>query len=142
MLDPGEEVVYQAQVHWGVFLPTIGVITVILLLTLAPLGTIGYGVATVLYLIVLPGTAAHALSIFFNTELEVTQNQMAAATGLIVRTFRVLDRDDIQAVGVYQGWLGKLFGYGRMSFICRDGFGFKVPGIVDPEGVRKILSTR
>ncbi|BAU56728.1 membrane-flanked domain [Halorhodospira halochloris] len=142
MLEEDEEVLYQAEVHWGVFIPTIVVATLILIFTLAPLGTIGYGIATILYLIVLPGTAAHSLSVFFNTELEVTQYSLIAATGLIVRTTRLFARDDLQAVGVQQGLLGKILGFGKISFICKDGYSFKVPGIVDPEGLRQIIMRR
>lgn len=139
-LEPGEEIVYQGEVHWGIFMPTILVLTATLLLVIAPLHTTGYVLATILYLIVLPGTAAYALSVFFNTELELTQRKLLVSTGLIVRTNRVLDRDHIKAVGVHQGWLGKVLGFGRMSFVCHDGSGFKVPGIVDPEGLRQIIS--
>ncbi|MBK5936385.1 MAG: PH domain-containing protein [Halorhodospira halophila] len=137
--DPGEPIVYQAEVHWGVFLPTILVLTATLLLVLAPLGTFGYVLATILYLIVLPGTAAHSLSIFLNTELELTPNKLIAGTGLIVRTARVFEREHIQAVGVYYGWMGRILGYGRLSFVCKDGTSFKVPGIVDPDGLRHIV---
>lgn len=139
MLEPYEEIVYQADIHWGVFLPTILVLTVTLLLAVGPFGTVGYVIATVLYLIVLPGTAAYALSTFLNTELELTPQKLIVGTGLVVRTTRVLERDRIQAVGVYQGWTGRVLGYGRLSFVCKDGSGFKVPGVVDPEGVRQII---
>jgi len=137
--DPNEPIVYQAEVHWGVFLPTILVLTATLILALAPLGTVGYVVATILYLIVLPGTAAHSLSVFFNTELELTPSKLIAGTGLIVRTSRVFEREHIQAVGVYYGWLGRILGFGRLSVVCKDGTNFKVPGIIDPDGFRHIV---
>lgn len=139
MLDEKDQVLYQAEVHWGVFIPSIIVITLVLIFTLAPMGTLGYGVATILYLIILPGTAAQALSVFFNTELELTQYNLVAATGLIIRTIRVFERDELQAVGIQQNWLGQIFGYGKISFICKDGYSFKVPGIIDPEGIRQII---
>ncbi|MFP4183558.1 MAG: PH domain-containing protein [Halorhodospira sp.] len=139
MLDPGEPIVYQAEIHWGVFVPSILVLTATLLLILAPLGAIGYVLATILYLFVLPAMGAHALTIFLNTELELTPHKLIAASGLIARTARVLKRNHIQAVGVHQGWFGKLLGFGRVSFVCRDGTGFKVRGVVDPEGVRQMI---
>ncbi len=138
-LEASEEIVYLGEVHWGVFLPTILVLTLVLLLVVAPLGTTGYVLATILYLVVLPATAAYALSVFFNTELELTPSKLLVSTGLVVRTSRVLERKDLQAVGVNQGWLGRALGYGRVSFVTREGSSFKVPGIVDPEGLRHIL---
>ncbi|MBK1726735.1 PH domain-containing protein [Halorhodospira neutriphila] len=138
-LEPGERIVYQAEVHWGVFLPPILVLTASVLLAVGPFGIIGTVVATALYLILLPGMAAHALSVFLNTELELSQHQLVAATGLLVQSTRVLPRRSIQAVGVNQGWLGWLLGYGRISFIFKDGSSFKVPGVVDPEGFRQIV---
>lgn len=142
MLYEDERIVYQAEIHWGVFIPTILVLTATLLLVLAPLGAAGFSLATILYLIVLPGTAAHALNVFLNTELELTRRKLIAAAGLIARTTRVLERDHIQAVGVSQGTLGKILGFGRLSFICRDGTSFKVRGVVDPEGLRQIIHQR
>lgn len=139
-LESGERIVYQAEVHWGVFLPPVLVLTASALLALGPFGTIGTVAATALYLILLPGMAAHTLSVFLNTELELSQHQLVAATGLLVQSTRVLPRRSIQAVGVSQGWLGWLLGYGRVSFIFKDGSSFKVPGIVDPEGFRQIVA--
>ncbi|ABM61946.1 PH domain-containing protein [Halorhodospira halophila] len=139
-LGPDEPIVYQAEVHWGVFIPSILVITATLVLFIAPLGTVGHVLATILYLIVLPATAAHALTVFLNTELELTPNKLVASTGLIVRTSRVFDREHIQAVGVNYGWLGRILGYGRVGVICKDGTSFKVPGVVDPDGLRHIVT--
>lgn len=138
-LEPGERIVYQAEVHWGVFLPPILVLTASVLLAVGPFGIIGTVVATALYLILLPGMAAYALSVFLNTELELSQHQLVAATGLLVQSTHVLPRRSIQAVGVNQGWLGWLLGYGRVSFILKDGSSFKIPGVVDPEGFRQIV---
>lgn len=146
LLEEDEPMLYQAEVHWGVFIPTIAVLTLSLVLVIAPLGsfglgmgTVGYSIAIFLYLIILPGTAARSLSVFFNTELEVTENHLIAATGLLIRTTRVFERDEIDAVGVQQGWLGSLLEFGKVTVICNDGHSFKVPGIVDPEGLRQMI---
>jgi membrane protein YdbS with pleckstrin-like domain len=135
-----ERIVFEASVHWGVFLPAIAILTVSLALAAGPFGVAGYGAAVVLYLIVLPGTAARALTTFVNTELTVTETGVVLGYGLLRKRVQRLPRGDVQAVGVDQNWLGRQLGYGKLTIIARDGTGAALYAVADPEGVRRALS--
>ncbi len=140
--DPDERVLYQAEVHWAVFVPAILVLALSVFFTLAPFGTFGQVVAIMLYVIVFPGVAAYAMGLFFDTQLWITPGHLIAETGLVAVHSRVVPRHVIQALGVYYSWLGRLFGYGWVVVILDDGSCFFVPGIVDPEGVRGFLDSQ
>lgn len=137
--DPGEEVLYEAQVHWGVFVPPILVLSLSAFFAIAPFGIIGQVIATLLYIVLFPGMAAYALGVFFDTELRVTRSHLISETGLILVHSRVVPRHTIQSVGVYYSWLGRLLGYGWLVVVIEDGTCFLIPGIVDPEGMREFL---
>ena len=140
--DPGERVLYQAEVHWAVFIPAILVLALSVFLSVAPLGTFGQVAAIMLYVIVFPGVAAYAMGIFFDTELWVTPGHLIAETGLVAVHSRVVPRHVIQALGVYYSWPGRLLGYGWLVVTLDDGSCFFVPGIVGPEGVRAFLDSQ
>ncbi|MFP4147762.1 MAG: hypothetical protein ACLFSI_08640 [Halorhodospira sp.] len=140
--DPGERVIYQAEVHWGVFLPALLALVLSVFFAIAPFGIFGQVLAIVLYVLVFPGIAAYAMGIFFDTELWATPRYLIAETGLIAVHSRVVPRHAIQALGIYYSWLGLFLGYGWVVVVLDDGSCFFVPGIVDPEGLRSFLESQ
>lgn len=92
-LTEGEFVTYRASVHWAIYLP--GII-------LAPV-LIG-----VLLLIV-------AYVVTKTTEMAVTNRRVIAKTGLISRRTLEMNLSKIENVGISQGVMGRILGYGVVT---------------------------
>lgn len=138
-MPPGEHAVHRAQEHWGVLLPPAGVLLLAVLCLLTPFGVIGFSVAAVLYLLVLPGTGVAALAAFLNTSMVVTEHHLLIEQGIFRRSVRKLALDKVEACGVKRGWLGGLLGYGRVSVICVDGSSLTIRGVADPQTLRQFV---
>lgn len=138
-LEHDEQVVYRGSVHWGVFIPAAVTLTLSIVLTVGPFGVVGNTAATVLYLLLLPGTGAYALLAFSNTELLLTPRRVLLSSGLARRHVLVVPRDDVKAAGVGQRLLGRLLDYGKLSVVRADGRTLVLPAIADPYEARKRL---
>lgn len=141
-IPAGETVVHRAREHWGVLLPPIGVLVLAVLVLLAPFGAVGFSIAAVLYLLVLPGTGVTALAAFLNTAMVVTERHLLIEQGLFRRRIRKLALARVEACGVKRGWLGSILGYGKVSVVCVDGSSMHVRGVADPQALRRFVLAR
>lgn len=139
LLEPGEVIRFHAETHWGVFLPSILMTTLALILALGPFGLGGLSVAAMIYLLLLPGLLARALTTFINTEVTVTDRHLITVTGTLWRHRHVIPLREIQAAGVSWGWLGRLLRYGKVGLICHDETSLKLSGLADPMKVQDLL---
>jgi hypothetical protein len=138
-LEPDEKLVHDANGHWAVFLLPLLVITVTGILALGPFGVIGLAIAGALYVIVLPGTAVMSLGRFINSAVMVTDQRVLVAYGLMRQNTSSVERKRITATGVKQRAIGKLFGYGKLTVVDRDGNSYIIPGLRQPRQVAKHL---
>ncbi|MFP4245208.1 MAG: PH domain-containing protein [Ectothiorhodospira sp.] len=139
LLEPGEVIRFHAETHWGVFLPSILLTTLALVLALGPFGLGGLSVAAMIYLLLLPHLMARALATFINTEVTVTDRRLITVTGTLWRRRHLIPLNEIKAAGVSQGWMGRLFGYGKVGVICHDENSLKIHGLADPTKVQDLL---
>ncbi|MCC5886096.1 MAG: PH domain-containing protein [Gammaproteobacteria bacterium] len=135
-LGEGEVIIHRAEEHWGVLLPPLLVLILAAALVIGPLGVVGFTAATVLYLLVLPGTGVAALAAYLNTRLAVTSDHLLIEQGLFRRRIRRLPLQRIDACGVKQGWFARLLGYGKVTFVLVDGSSLAVRGVKDPGALR------
>jgi len=135
-LAEGEVVVHRAEEHWGVLLPPLLVLILAAALAIGPLGVVGFTAATVLYLLVLPGTGVAAIGAYLNTRLAVTSDHLLIEQGLFRRRLDRLPLASIDACGVKQGWFARLMGYGKVTFVFVDGSSMAVRGVKDPSALR------
>lgn len=118
-LLPRENVLYKAQIHWGVFVPPI-VSFVALVLSLIPLFVakeaelIIYISVTLAMIVVTIGTIGQALIIFLTTEFALTNKRVIGKTGLISRNSIEILNGKIESITVDQSILGRLFNYGTV----------------------------
>ncbi|WP_177217628.1 PH domain-containing protein [Ectothiorhodospira mobilis] len=139
LLEPGEVIRFHAETHWGVFLPSILLTTLALVLALGPFGLGGLSLAAMIYLLLLPGLLARALTTFINTEVTVTDRHLITVTGTLWRRRHIIPLKEIQAAGVSWGWLGRLLRYGKVGVICHDETSLKLSGLADPMKVQDLL---
>lgn len=139
LLEPGEVIRFHAETHWGVFLPSILLTTLALVLALGPFGLGGLSLAAMIYLLLLPGLLARALTTFINTEVTVTDRHLITVTGTLWRRRHIIPLKEIQAAGVSRGWLGRLLRYGKVGVICHDESSLKIHGLADPMKVQDLL---
>lgn len=138
-LEPDEKLIHEANGHWAVFLLPLLVITVTGILALGPFGVIGLAIAGALYVIVLPGTAVVSLGRFINSAVVITNQRILVAYGLLNQKTTSVDRKRLTATGVKQHVIGKLFGYGKLTLVDRDGDSRIVPGLRRPRRVARHL---
>lgn len=138
-LKHGERVLARGHVHWAVFLPAALALTFSAVLAAGPFGVVGQGLATVLYLFVMPGAGLYALLQYANTELLVTDARVLMTTGLLRRRVFRLARSDLEAVGVARQLPGRLLGYGKLTVVGEDGGTAVLRCMADPNGLRRRL---
>lgn len=133
-LMPKESVIYQAQVHWFVFLPA-----VLLFLMGTTFLSSSEEAAN-------GGAIFIGLGIFFavkayiqraSTELAVTSKRVIAKVGLIRRSTVELNHSKVESFNVDQGILGRIFGYGTVTVNGTGGVRTPIPNVENPLEFRR-----
>ncbi len=134
-LAADEDLVYQAKVHWMIYLPAIivmilgvpGVMTTLAFLFsgdgLAPTWIIfAVGLLWFVWL--------HLVRI--NTEMFVTTKRVVIKTGVIARKTIELNLKRVESFSVDQSILGRMFNYGTVNVLGTGGVVNKVKNVDDP----------
>lgn len=108
-LSTGEQVVYEAKLHWIIFVSLKALLT----LFIAP------------------------LIAFSTSEFAITNKRVIIKVGLISRRTLEMNLNKIESVNVNQGILGRMLGYGTIVIVGTGGTKEPFAGISDPLGFRK-----
>jgi uncharacterized membrane protein YdbT with pleckstrin-like domain len=123
-LMPGEEVLYRAKLHWGIF---VGPVT-LGLLGLALLAA-SFAMGQILAVTVLGVLTLVVASIFFlsrwitsrTSEFAITNKRVIIKVGLIRRHTLELLLSKVESIGVDQDIMGRILGYGNIEVIGTGG---------------------
>jgi uncharacterized membrane protein YdbT with pleckstrin-like domain len=108
-LSPGEQVVYEAKLHWIIFFSLKALLT----LFIAPLIE------------------------YFTSEFAITNKRVIIKVGLISRRTLEMNLNKIESVNVNQGLLGRMLGYGTIVIVGTGGTKEPFAAISDPLTFRK-----
>ena len=108
-LSAGEQVVYEAKLHWIIFVSLKALLT----LFIAP------------------------LIAFSTSEFAITNKRVIIKVGLISRRTLEMNLNKIESVNVNQGMLGRMLGYGTIVIVGTGGTKEPFASILDPLGFRK-----
>lgn len=153
-LLPGEQIIYRARPHWGVFAgPAISLgiglsfVACGLVLLSSQLGgrsvdevgaAVGcLGTATALLLLSAVLGAVSAIVIFLTTEFAVTDRRIVAKRGAIRRRSLDLLLTQIESINVNQALLGRVLNYGTVTVTGTGGTKESFPSIADPLELRR-----
>ncbi len=134
-LMPGEKVVYKANIHWFVFIPSILLLVFsIYLIASAPSGKDGLGLTTVGTLIIFVSLWKFAKALIYkmSTELAVTNKRVIAKVGLIKRNTIELNHSKVESYAVNQPIFGRIFDYGSITITGTGGVKNPIPNIDSP----------
>ena len=132
-LMPGEKVTYRATLHWIIYVVPVllGVLGLILLLS-PPF--VGFGVGV----LVVSGFLALSRWITARTsEFAVTNKRVIIKVGLIRRHTLELLLSKVESIGVDQGIIGRIVGYGSIVVIGTGGTKEPFKNIAAPLEFRK-----
>jgi uncharacterized membrane protein YdbT with pleckstrin-like domain len=126
-----ESVVYDAKIHWSIFLPSLFTfIFGIYLSTMNPEANIkAIGIIAIIASIVL---GLKALIFKTSTELAVTNKRVIAKTGLIKRDTIELNHSKVESYAVKQSILGRILGFGTITINGTGGVKNPIPNIDSP----------
>lgn len=147
-LSKGEEVISRAHVSWLSYL--ISMIISAFFLVIGILALIGNAVAdtnehkssSLPWLLILIGAfiLGKAALTIATTELALTNKRVIAKFGFIRRTTVELRLEKVESIGVNQGILGRLLGYGSVVVRGTGGTGTPIPSIKQPLDFRRVVN--
>jgi uncharacterized membrane protein YdbT with pleckstrin-like domain len=139
----GERIVYRARLHWIIFAPAIGVIV------------LGVGVGFILQLVQRDyryvGAAIAGIGLllaigpvirYISSEFAITNKRVLGKLGFIERESDETLLSKVEAVGVDQGIMGRLLGYGTVTITGTGGTQEPFAMISDPLEFRRQIQTQ
>jgi membrane protein YdbS with pleckstrin-like domain len=139
----GERIVYRARVHWSIFATSIVVIALGIGLAIV-LGVYqpeywyaGAALAGVGLLLAIGPAIRYASS-----EFAVTDKRVVAKLGFIERESLETLLSKIEAIGVDQGIVGRMLGYGTITITGTGGTEESFPRIADPLEFRREIQSQ
>jgi len=141
-LMPGEQVVYQAQLHWVIFLRPIVALLLALASVFAGAAAQDSGMAVLLCLggLFFAAAIVSALDagiVYLTTEFALNDERVIAKTGLIRRRSLELLLAKVESIGVYQPILGRILNYGTITVTGTGGTREPFRNIAAPLELRK-----
>lgn len=144
-LMPREEVTYRASLHWIIYAGPVlvGVLALLLLISmawnqnLAPVAGLGG-----LLLIVAAVLAFSRWVTSRTSEFAVTNKRVIVKLGLVRRHTLELLLTKVESIGVDQGIVGRIFGYGTIVVIGTGGTREAFKNIAQPLEFRKQVQAR
>ena len=135
VLQPGEELRYQAAIHWVTYLHGIAwLLAALIVWIMVPTSwRDGYVVTAVVIILVAGGVFLLARA-WFNawiTEIAVTNRRVIYKRGFISRTTAEMQMDKIESVEVDQSILGQILDYGKVT-VLGTGVGSGLEKIKEP----------
>lgn len=147
-LSRGEEVIARAHVSWLSYLISIIVTTMLFLLglmivigsSLDKTGSSGNGSVGWLFLLIAAVILGNIALTIATTELALTNKRVIAKFGFIRRSTVELRLDKVESIGVDQGILGRVLGYGNIVIKGTGGTGTPIPSIKKPLDFRRVVN--
>jgi uncharacterized membrane protein YdbT with pleckstrin-like domain len=139
----GESVVYRARLHWSIFATSIiviglGIVLAIVLGVLQsaywPAGAALSGIGLLLAI----GPAVR----YASSEFAVTDKRVVAKLGFIERESLETLLSKIEAIGVDQGIVGRILGFGTITITGTGGTEESFPGIAEPLEFRRQIQSQ
>ena len=139
----GKRIAYRARVHWSIFATAIvvvalGIALAIILKAYArdywPAGAALAGIGLLLAI----GPAIR----YASSEFAVTDKRVVAKLGFIERESLETLLSKIEAIGVDQGIVGRILGYGTITFTGTGGTEESFPRIADPLEFRRQIQSQ
>ena len=134
VLQPGEEVRYQASIHWVTYLHgLLWLVAAAVLWVVMPTPWRGGLVLEAVVIILVAGGLfwlARAWFYRWITEIAVTNRRVIYKRGFISRTTAEMHMDKIESVKIDQSILGRILGYGEVT-ILGTGTGTESLGKID-----------
>lgn len=141
-LMSGEDVIYNAKIHWFIFVPglTLFLIGIILFAVQMNQGLWPvFGFLSFFAGIIL---LVKAIITKISTELSVTSKRVIAKFGLIRRNTVELNHSKVESFNIGQGLLGRIFDFGTLIINGTGGASTPIPSIDSPlEFRRKAMET-
>jgi len=128
----GEKVLYEAEVHWGIYASAI-IFGILGLLTLP------IGIGAILLLIAL----VQAIAAFItkaSTELAITDKRIIAKFGFIRRQTFEKRIDRLEGINFHQSVVGRILGFGSIVVGGIGGNSVPVPFIANPQAFKQRLN--
>lgn len=131
-----ERVVYKANIHWFIFVPSAVFFCIGVLLFGGDVdsGAPVYGVFAILIAIF---SMISAIITKLTTELAVTSKRVIAKSGLIRRSTVELNHSKVESFNVDQSIFGRIFGFGTLVVNGTGGGKTRIPSIDDPLQFRR-----
>ncbi|WP_413724683.1 PH domain-containing protein [Sodalis sp. RH16] len=148
-LSKGEEVISRAHVSWLSYLLSIVSTIILLLFGLLMLlasssdktgNSNGAGTAGWVFVILSLAILGNIALTIFTTELALTNKRVIAKFGFIRRTTIELRLEKVESIGVNQGILGRMLGYGNIVIKGTGGTGTPIPSISKPLDFRRVVN--
>lgn len=132
-LMPGEQIIHRAQFHWVMFLRP-GIIGLLGILFLLPSSSRFLGFFFLL-IAILGGIGTFIT--YTTSEFAVTNKRVVVKVGLIRRISLELLLSKVESIGVNQGILGRMLGYGTIEVRGTGSTKERIPNIVNPLAFRR-----
>jgi uncharacterized membrane protein YdbT with pleckstrin-like domain len=144
VMEPGENVVYEAKLSWVNYLPGIALLVVAVVLAIVARLTIANGgwATAIGVLVLLPSLYFLAKAWFdrWTTEIAITNRRVIFKWGFIRRHTIEMSLDKVESVDVAQSIMGRILNYGDVT-VRGTGAGFQpLHGIDDPLQFRTRLT--
>jgi uncharacterized membrane protein YdbT with pleckstrin-like domain len=134
-LISNENIIYEAKVHWFIFVPSIVYFAIgIYLISKGTESAGAFGVFVILFSII---SFVKAVITKTTTELAVTSKRVIAKIGLIRRSTVELNHSKVESFNVEQSIFGRIFGFGTLVLNGTGGGKTPIPNIDAPLEFRK-----
>jgi uncharacterized membrane protein YdbT with pleckstrin-like domain len=139
----GERIVYRARVHWSIFATAIlvialGIVLAIVLGVYQPAYWYAGAALAGIGLLLAIAPAIH----YASSEFAVTDKRVVAKLGFIERESLETLLSKIEAIGVDQGIVGRVLGYGTITITGTGGTEESFPRIADPLEFRRQIQSQ
>jgi len=144
VLQPGEQLLHRAKLHWLIYAPALGTAAVGVVL-------LGLGLRYQGGIALVPGAVVGLVALYFwfvagvrrsTTELAVTNRRIILKRGWIQRRTVEMNMDKVESVDVEQSILGRIFDCGNV-IVRGTGAGLEpVRSVEDPLTFRSFVTAR
>lgn len=131
-LMSGETIIYNARIHWFIFLPGIILAVLAVLMFAGDKQNEGGNAVGVILMFCAIVSLFKAFITKISTELAVTSKRVIAKVGLIRRNTAELNHSKVESFNVDQSILGRIFGYGTIVVNGTGGGKTPIPNIDSP----------
>jgi uncharacterized membrane protein YdbT with pleckstrin-like domain len=141
VLQPGEQVVHDARLHWVIFTRAILAAIVCIALAVGAMATAGsqtqylslaFWIAAAIFFVLALAAGLRSFVRRATTEFAVTDHRVIYKTGLLARHTLEMNRSKVESVDVNQSIPGRLLGYGTVIVRGTGGSLEPIRNVADP----------